>query len=235
MLETNSEIISSHKQISTHQTPQSPTMKHLIPITIFVLPTVLAQTCDRPALQAIATAYTLSQSQGSLTPLTPYLPTDLTTVAYTENAKPATLAASILATQPLVLAHNRSTLDTAQCATYTELIVTDAKHPYVIGTQIRVAPTGSANLTVGNIETLVTDKGDWLFNASGTYAWAIKENWGVIEEEKRNKRDVIRAAADACVCSPSRSLPNPPCPLSPHNGPSGFCFTLPGTKRTNGV
>ncbi|KAI0160045.1 hypothetical protein GGR52DRAFT_175832 [Hypoxylon sp. FL1284] len=93
---------------------------------------------------------------------------------------------------PLNIAFNRSLLDTTACATYTEIVVTDASHPYVIGTQMRFADG-----KIANISSLVTDRGDWLFNATGTYYWASRETWDPISEEERDSREVIQAAADA--------------------------------------
>jgi hypothetical protein len=34
------------------------------------------------------------------------------------------------------------------------------------------------NITM--IETIVTHKGDWLFNSSGSLSFALTENWGTI-------------------------------------------------------
>jgi hypothetical protein len=112
-------------------------------------------------------------------------------VAYTENNKTADITKGILS-QPLGIAHNRSTFDTTQCATYTELIITDPKNPTVSGTQMRF--TGSS---ITKIESIITHKGDWLFNSSATLLYAIPENWGTIPVEKRDSRATIQAAADA--------------------------------------
>lgn len=43
----------------------------------------------------------------------------------------------------------------------------------------------------------MTQAGDWLFNATGTYYWASKESWDTIPDAKRDTRAVIQAAADA--------------------------------------
>ncbi len=49
-------------------------------------------------------------------------------VDYSENRKPRDIRAGILA-RPLRIDHSRSLLDTTQCATYTELVVTDPRAP----------------------------------------------------------------------------------------------------------
>ncbi|KAJ9145426.1 hypothetical protein NKR23_g5313 [Pleurostoma richardsiae] len=152
--------------------------------------TALAANCTRESLKTATDAYIAAQAGGK-----PAAWTALSsTTNYTENYKATSITSSILS-QPLTLAHNRSSYDTTQCATYTELIVTDAAHPYVIGTQMRFSPDGGGAAT--SIETLVTDRGDWLFNATGTYYWASREDWGMIPEAQRDSRAVIQAAADA--------------------------------------
>ncbi|KAI1181158.1 hypothetical protein F4777DRAFT_4311 [Nemania sp. FL0916] len=115
-------------------------------------------------------------------------------VVYLEQFKAADLNTGILAT-PLHLDFNRSLHDTVQCATYTEMVAaTGTQHPYVVGTQMRFTPDGSSLL---NVSSLVTDQGDWLFNATGTLYWASREPWDVIPEDQRDSRETIQAAADA--------------------------------------
>ncbi|EHL00697.1 hypothetical protein M7I_3327 [Glarea lozoyensis 74030] len=114
---------------------------------------------------------------------------------YTENEINKTITTGIFS-HALKIAHNRSSFDTTQCATYTEIIVTDSAHPYVIGTQMRF---DSSNTSLSKIETIVTETGDWLFNAANTLKYAASEDglWGEIAAAKRDTRKVIQAAADA--------------------------------------
>ena len=142
--------------------------------------------CTRELLKSVADSYVAAQTSG--TPSFTYLSP---TVAYNENDKAISITTGILS-QALKLDHVRSTYDTTVCAAYTELIITDAKHPYVIGTQMRLTD-GS----VTKIETLVTDEGDWLFNAKGTLQYASQESWAEIPVAQRNTREVIKAAGDA--------------------------------------
>jgi hypothetical protein len=88
---------------------------------------------------------------------------------------------------------NRSMYDTTQCKTFTEIIVTDPLHPYVIHTQMTLDNEGDVIL----IDNLVTDKGDWAFNATGYQYWSSQEKWEPIPENKRLSRDTIKAAGDA--------------------------------------
>lgn len=116
---------------------------------------------------------------------------------YTEDAKPLDVTKGVL-TLALRPAHNRSIYDTTQCATYTELIVTDAPNPRVVGTQMRFDAASPAT-TLLKMESLVTQEGDWAFNATGTLFWATREDgmWGAIPEADRDSRATIQAAADA--------------------------------------
>jgi hypothetical protein len=147
-----------------------------------------AAACDLATLQAATDNYIAAQKAGKPATLT-QLDSSAT---YTENDKSTAIASGILS-QAIRIDHNKSLHDTTQCATYTELISTDSKHPYVIGTQMRFGN----NSKITKVQTLVTDKGDWLFNATATLYWASRENWDPIPESKRDSRATIQAAADA--------------------------------------
>jgi hypothetical protein len=68
----------------------------------------------------------------------------------------------------------------------------DPSHPYVLGVR-----TEGDGRVISKIETLVSDEGDWLFNATGTAEYNSWESWGVIPEGVRDSREVIKAAGDA--------------------------------------
>jgi hypothetical protein len=139
--------------------------------------------CTRTFLQSATEQYFTAQTLFSTTGFTALSPT----VTYTEDLKANSISNKTnILSHALKTAHNRSTYDTTACATYTKLIVTDAKNPHVIGTQMRF--TGSQ---VTKMETLITQAGDWLFNATGTYYWASKEDWGTIDAAKQDSRTVI--------------------------------------------
>ena len=143
--------------------------------------------CTRESLQAAANAYIAAQTAGS----GPFSLIGAATV-YTENFEKTAIASGMLS-KALKIDHSRSSLDTTQCATYTELIITATAHPYVLGTQLWLAPDG----TVAKMETLISDQGDWLFNAANTLKYATQESWAVIPEGERDSRAVLQAAADA--------------------------------------
>ncbi|KAI1377090.1 hypothetical protein F4677DRAFT_417387 [Hypoxylon crocopeplum] len=146
-----------------------------------------AAQCAREDLIAATDSLLAAQTAGTPDSLVPMADT----VNYLEAFKTADFKAGILS-QPLKIDFNRSLHDTTACATYTEIIVTDRTHPYVIGTQMRFVDG-----KIANISSLVTDQGDWLFNATGTFYWASRENWDPIPEDQRDSREVIQAAADA--------------------------------------
>ena len=114
------------------------------------------------------------------------------TMVYLENNKTASILNGPSA-YGLTIDASRSILDTTQCKTFTELIVTEPKHPYVIHTQMTLDNEGDVNL----IDSIITDKGDWAFNATGAKYWNSQEDWNPIPESKRSSRDTVKAAGDA--------------------------------------
>jgi hypothetical protein len=93
---------------------------------------------------------------------------------------------------PLKIDHHRSLLDEATCQTFTEVIVTDAAKPYVLGTRMRVNHD-----KIAEIEILWTTTGYWLFNADNYLRYSSAEEWGPIAAEQRDSRETLVAAANA--------------------------------------
>ncbi|KAI1182813.1 hypothetical protein F5B17DRAFT_168948 [Nemania serpens] len=147
--------------------------------------------CARETLVAATNRLLAAQTAGN--PSLLGAPADMT---YLEQFKSADMTKGILTT-PLHLDFNRSLHDTTQCATYTEMVAASGSHPYVVGTQMRFTSTGNSSIHLTNLSSLVTDRGDWLFNATGTLYWASREPWDVIPEAQRDSRATIQAAADA--------------------------------------
>ncbi|KAL7629531.1 hypothetical protein AAE478_001052 [Parahypoxylon ruwenzoriense] len=143
--------------------------------------------CSREMLKTATDQYIAAQSSGQSSSITA-LAGNLT---YTENEVPLDIKTGVLS-QPVKLDRNFSIHDTTLCATFTELIAANTEHQYVIGT--RMLFTGE-NITT--IESIVTDQGDWLFNATGYLHWTSLESWELIPEDKRDNREVIQAAGDA--------------------------------------
>ncbi|KAJ2996509.1 hypothetical protein NUW58_g953 [Xylaria curta] len=144
--------------------------------------------CSRAALQDVAATYVQAQVSGK-----PTLLSLATNVSYGENDKPLDIAKGVLS-QPITVDFNRSIYDTTQCATFTELTAATSKHPYVIHTRILLTEDASK---ITKIESVVTDSGDWAFNATGHLYWTRQEKWEPIPESRRNTRAVIQAAGDA--------------------------------------
>ncbi|OIW27083.1 hypothetical protein CONLIGDRAFT_707947 [Coniochaeta ligniaria NRRL 30616] len=147
----------------------------------------IAAGCNREMLQAGTDSLIEAQHAGNPGALHQIS----ATFVYSENQKTRNITSGILS-QPLTIDHTRSSLDTTQCATYTELIAAHAAKPYVIGAQMYW--TGDS---ISKIDILTTSTGDWAFNATGTLYWASKEDWSTIPEAQRDSRATIQAAADA--------------------------------------
>ncbi|KAK0703887.1 hypothetical protein B0T26DRAFT_624194, partial [Lasiosphaeria miniovina] len=150
--------------------------------------------CNQGLLREATDRYIAAQSTGSLSWLAPVLADNAT---YLENGRtlPGWRSNSSLATaSPQRIDRSHSIFDLTQCASFTDLIITDAAAPRVIGAQLWLGPD-SGRLT--KIDRVVTTPGDWLFNATGTLHYALGEDWGAIPVAQRDSRAAIQAAADA--------------------------------------
>jgi hypothetical protein len=152
--------------------------------------------CTREYLKSTADSYVFMQATGQHG--------DFENLSYKMVYLENNVTSSILSglpAYPINIAANRSILDTTACKTFTELIVTgnfpwdntSAPHPYVIHTQMTLNTEGEVTL----IDSIVTDKGDWAFNATGYYYWNSIEDWSEIPESKRLSRETLKAAANA--------------------------------------
>lgn len=160
-----------------------------IALTIFLAIPAAAQgqiACTREGLQKATDLYLEAQSAGD----TSRLPI-AKGLAYIENLQGADIAAGVIR-KPLRIDFHRTIIDVPECQSFTELIVTDKSHPYVIGTRVRVNRD-----KVAEIESLVTQQGDWLFNADNYMKWSPGEDWGLIPAVQRDNRATLVAAANA--------------------------------------
>ena len=147
----------------------------------------LAQgTCTRADLQSVVDSYLAAQKTGSAASL-PLAPM----AKYVENTMESPISTGILKSA-LKIDFSRSLLDTTICETFSEVIVTDKSHPYVLGVRIKVT-----NKKISELETLVTDADDWLFNADNYLKYSSTEMWGVIPAAARDSRQTLIAAATA--------------------------------------
>ena len=156
------------------------------------LATHVSCACTRQMLQDATAGYIAALAAGQTT----FSALGADKVEYSENGKDIDLTKGILS-QKIRIDFNRSLYDTTECASYTEIVSTDSKHPYVIGSRLAFG----ADSKVSRIDQNVCDDGDWIFNAAGTLAGNKKENWDPIPEAKRDKREVIKAAGDAYIDS----------------------------------
>jgi len=140
--------------------------------------------CTRADLQAAVEGYVATQKAG-----------DASKLAFADKAVFKENMADVgkgdgLWNKALAVALSRSFLDATRCKTFTEVIVTQGSHPYVIGTRLYV---DRGKIT--RIDSLVTDKGDWLFNANAYLKYSSKEDWSAPKAAARvSGQELINAA-----------------------------------------
>ncbi len=122
--------------------------------------------CTRAELQAATSSYVEAQKSGNVAKL-----------ALADDAKFLENMIEIgkgdgLWNQSLPIALSRSFHDATRCKTFTEIVVTEGDHQYVIGTRLYV---DAGKIT--RVDSLVTDKGDWLFNANAYLKYSKAEDW----------------------------------------------------------
>jgi len=142
--------------------------------------------CSREGLQRAVDLYIAAQTKGDTSgmPLAPGL-------GYIENIAPADINKGLIKT-PMKIDHHRSLLDTSNCQTYTEVIVTDKEKPYAIGARMRINRDKIAEL-----ELLWTTTGYWLFDADAYLKYSASEKWDPIPVGSRDSRATLVAAATA--------------------------------------
>jgi hypothetical protein len=149
--------------------------------------------CDRTDLQQVVDKYLAAQENGE--PLRiPF--GDFT--QYTEQGELGSMSSGILST-PVKIDLHRSLLDLATCTTFTEVIVADPAHPYVVGAKLQYAGKFNpiAAERVNDVEFIVTDKGDRQFDAAKTLQAAKAEKWDMIPAADRATRPALIAIANA--------------------------------------
>jgi hypothetical protein len=160
----------------------------LIPLALVYLVNSASAHCTREFLKEATAKYVAAQTAGQSAAVAAFSRPNVT---YTENYTPFSIANSTLS-QPIKIDFTRSAFDTVQCATWTEIIAATNPHPYVIHTRMVFADHKAAL-----IESIVTDEGDWLFNATGTLELNAPEVWDPIPKEKQDSRAVIQAVGDS--------------------------------------
>jgi hypothetical protein len=139
--------------------------------------------CTRSTLKAATDSYIAAQEAGDLSKMA--LDPE---VKFIENMSETTKDKGLWKT-PLPIAFHRSIYDVGRCKTFTEVIVTEGGHPYVIGTRLEVDEG-----KVTEIDSLVTDEDDWLFNAEDYLKYSKAEDWPVLPVDDRiSRQDLIDA------------------------------------------
>jgi hypothetical protein len=142
--------------------------------------------CTRASLQAAVDTYVEAQKSGDAKRMT-----FAEKAKYLENMSAVEPTAGLWNTA-LPIAYTNSILDSRRCKTFTEVIVTEGGHQYVIGTRLYV---DSGKIT--RIDSLVTDKGDWLFNANNYLKVAKTEDWSILPPEQRTPMQAMLNGANA--------------------------------------
>ena len=160
-------------------------IRAIVGIAVLLCSTALlyAQDCTRSMLQAATDSYIAAQTAGDLSKMSL-----ASKVKYLENMQVTSKEKGLWNTA-LPIAFHRSIYDVGRCKTFTEVIVTEGGHPYVIGTRLTVK-----DAKVTEIDSLVTDQGDWLFNAQDYLKYSSAEDWPVLSVDERvSRQDLIDA------------------------------------------
>jgi hypothetical protein len=158
-------------------------IRAIVSIAILLSSTTLLRAqsaCTRSMLQAATDSYIAAQKAGDLSKMS-LAPK----VKFLENMSEIAKEKGLWNT-PLPIALHRSIYDTARCKTFSEVIVTEGGHEIVIGTRLTVKDG-----KVAEIDSLVTKKGDWLFNAQDYLKYSSAEDWSILPIDDRVSRQVL--------------------------------------------
>jgi hypothetical protein len=147
---------------------------------------VASKGCTRASLQKTADKYVKALKKGS-----PKQMPLASQAKYIENRKEVPFGQGIWQT-PLAVDFYRNLLDVNICETFTEVISAKSSHPYVIGTRLKVVAG-----KVAEVESLVSDENDWLFNADNYLKYSSTEKWDILPLAQRTDREtLIKVASD---------------------------------------
>jgi hypothetical protein len=144
--------------------------------------------CTRASLQGAVDKYmeALKKGKPSIMPLAKK-------AKYIENRKETPLEQGIWRA-PLAVDFDRTmALDVDICESFTEIISAKANPQYVIGTRLKVE-----NGKIAEIESLVSGKNDWLFNADDYLKYSSIEKWDILPPDKRSmdRKALTKVASD---------------------------------------
>jgi hypothetical protein len=181
-------------------------------------------TCTMDQLKAATNAYVEAQKAGQIDklPLDPK-------AHFLENMNTVEKSAGLWNTA-LPVADAESFHDPLRCKTFTQIVVTGGGHPYVIGTRLYMNDG-----KVLRVDSLVTDKGDWLFNANAYLKYTRQEgHWDALPKaQQTDPREMIRGANAYLSLFSDKFMQVPwgkPCArleggayTNPHNKPDASC------------
>ncbi len=147
---------------------------------------VAAAECTRAGLQDVVDRYLDALKEGDplLMPLAPQ-------AKYIESRKEIPFGQGLWQA-PLAFDFQRSLFDVDICETFSEIIAASSSHPYVIGTRLKVVEG-----KVVEVESLVSDDDDWLFDADNYLKYSSTEKWNILPPEARTDRQtLIQVASD---------------------------------------
>ncbi|GAA0278874.1 hypothetical protein GCM10009127_19870 [Alteraurantiacibacter aestuarii] len=148
-------------------------------------PAAAQSACSRDLLQGISDSWIAALEQGTM--MTMQLGE---WVDYNENFRRSSLG--VFLDHPRQVDWSMSLFDTTTCQVYVEAVVSSENGPEVLASRM-----GNGFFGVGPFNNIVTDEGDWLFDAERTAYYASREDWGIIPEAERSSRAELIAAADA--------------------------------------
>jgi hypothetical protein len=138
--------------------------------------------CTRDSLKKAVDGYLAAQATGDAKKMV-----FAEKAKYLENMSDVEPAKALWNTR-LPIAFTRSFYDSKRCKTFSEVIVTEGQ-PYVIGTRLYV---DEGKIT--RIDSIVTTKGDWLFNANNYLKFSKAENWNITAAQRTKPEDMINGA-----------------------------------------
>jgi hypothetical protein len=135
--------------------------------------------CTRASLQSAVDSYLEAQRTGN-----PRRMAFAGNARFLQDMAPVEPAAGLW-NKALKIASTQSVLDAKRCKTFTEIVVTEDT-PYVIGTRLYVDEE-----RITRIDSLVTTRGDWLFNANNYDKVMKMEDWSVLPAAQRTPAEAM--------------------------------------------
>lgn len=209
----------------------------LLAVVVVFAGTTSSTECTREGLLSAANSYLAAQVAGNPSTLS----LTSTNFTYLQNNRASDIATGLLS-RPFVINFNRSTADTAACASYTMWISTSGSQPHVVGTQIRHADNDTS--TISSIDTVAATTGDLFFDAAKTLSYIRAETWSTLPASSQPSRALLRSIGDAYLdmwtnTTAADTIPwGPQCERvegSMYTNPCGGSLPHGGSQKVNGM